>query len=279
MKISTFSVIVTFVAVAILGMALVPRLPVKLVPSATLPSIWVSFSMPGASARTVEAEATSLLEGSLARVSGVKNVRSRSSNGSGSISLDFDRNADMETARFEVSMTLRQLWGKLPHNMSYPLVSMRQVHDRSARPFMSYTINAGLAPAEIMQYAELNITPLLSRIAGVARVELTGASPMQWVMEYDSHALAQYGVGPDDIIKAINESTRSEFLGIVAPTEGVDKGWVPLSLKNRAESADLDITGIVVTTNHGNLVTLDKLARLRHAEEPPTGYFRINPSG
>lgn len=276
MKISSFSVIITFVAIAILGMALVPRLPVKLVPSASLPSISVSYSMPGASARTVESEATSLLEGSLARVRGVRNVKSRSSNGSGSISLDFDRNTDMETARFEVSMTLRQLWGKLPHNIGYPRVSMQQVHDRSSRPFMSYTINAGQSPAEIMRYAELNIAPALSRIAGVANVELTGATPMQWVVEYDSHALAQYGVGPDDIIRAINEYTGSEFLGLATPVAGADRGWVPIALNNRTESADLDISDIVVTTNHGNIITLDKLARLRHAEEPPTGYFRIN---
>ena len=58
MKTRAFSIIVVFVALAILGCALIPRLAVKLMPSRTLPSLTVSFSMPDAAARVVEAEVT-----------------------------------------------------------------------------------------------------------------------------------------------------------------------------------------------------------------------------
>lgn len=51
---------------AMLGCVLMPLLPVKLVPSETLPSVNVSYSFPGASARTVEAEVTAPLEAMLA---------------------------------------------------------------------------------------------------------------------------------------------------------------------------------------------------------------------
>lgn len=108
MKASSFTVIVTFIALAIVGCALVPLLPVKLAPSQTLPSLTVSFTMPGNSARTVETEVTSRLESVLARVSGVKEIDSKSYNGKGRVTISLDRHADMENTRFEVSALVRQ---------------------------------------------------------------------------------------------------------------------------------------------------------------------------
>ena len=69
-KASAFTLIVAFVCVALVGLALIPLLPVKLNPSRTLPGFTVRFSMPGTSARVVEMTATSKLEAMLARVKG-----------------------------------------------------------------------------------------------------------------------------------------------------------------------------------------------------------------
>lgn len=156
-NISSFSAIVSFIALALLGCALMPLLPVKLLPSESLPGLSVRFSMPGSSARTVESEVTSRLESALNRIPGVKKIDSRSSVGSGRISLEFDRNTDLEVARFEAAMVIRQLWSSLPDNVSYPHISVRQVDDQASRPFISYTINADQQPAEIMRYADANI--------------------------------------------------------------------------------------------------------------------------
>ena len=90
-RLSPFTLIVTFVCLALVGLALVPMLPVKLNPSRTLPGFTVRFSMPGTSSRVVEMEATSKLESMLARIKGVKGMYSTSSNGYGSITVDLDK--------------------------------------------------------------------------------------------------------------------------------------------------------------------------------------------
>lgn len=69
---SSFTLIVSFICLAIVGLSLVPLLPVKLSPSHELPALTVSFSMPGNSARVIEAEVTSRLEGALSRIEGVR---------------------------------------------------------------------------------------------------------------------------------------------------------------------------------------------------------------
>ena len=87
---SSFTVIVSFIALALVGIALVPLLPVKLSPSRSLPSLTISFSMPNNSAKVIESEVTSRLESMLARIQGVKQISSTSGNGHGSIILGLD---------------------------------------------------------------------------------------------------------------------------------------------------------------------------------------------
>ncbi|MDE6154112.1 MAG: efflux RND transporter permease subunit, partial [Muribaculaceae bacterium] len=110
----SFAIIVIFIALAIVGCALVPLLPVKQAPSQDLPSITVSFNLTGNSARTIESEATSRIESALARISGVNAISSRSYNGSGAVTIALDRHADIQMARFEVSAAVRQIWDELP---------------------------------------------------------------------------------------------------------------------------------------------------------------------
>ena len=209
----SFSIIVIFIVLSLVGCALVPFLPVKLAPSRNLPSLTVSFSMQGSSARTIEAEVTSRIESVLARVSGVKGISSKSSNGGGRVSIDLDKHADIDMVRFEVSTLFRQIWSELPEGVSYPSISARAVEKESSRPFMVYRLNAPANPSEIQTYGEENLKPLLARIPGVYKVELNGAQPMEWQLHYDIDRLSSLGLTPSDLRQAIREHYTSEFHG------------------------------------------------------------------
>ena len=156
---SSFTIIVTFVCLALVGVALIPLLPVKLNPSRTLPGFTVGFSMPGTSSRVVEMEVTSKLESMLARIRGVKRLNSTSGNGFGNITVELDKHADVDAVRFEASTVIRQTWPQLPDGVSYPTIRMRAPDENASRPFMSFTLNAPSTPILIQQYAEEHIKP------------------------------------------------------------------------------------------------------------------------
>lgn len=272
MKSRSFSIIVIFVALAIVGCALIPRLPVKLMPSRTLPSLSVSFSMPNTAARVVESEVTSRLEGLLARIVGVKEIKSTSSNGGGHITIGFDKHTDMQQARFEASTIIRQAWQELPDGVSYPTVTAARSIDQSARPILSYIINAPGSASAIMQYAEEIIRPAVGRIQGVNRVVLTGATPMEWRLTYDSEQLRALGLTPADITSAISEQSASQFIGMTMTDTGE---W--LAVRSVVEdNPDFDISGIFLTTPDSVMLRLDRLVKAQHDEARPTGYYRIN---
>lgn len=274
---SPFTLIVTFVCLSLVGLALAPLLPVKLSPSRTLPGLTVSFTMPGNSSRVIEAEVTSRLEAMLSRVKGVKGIQSTSDNGSGSITLEMDKHADMDATRFEVSTIVRQTWPQLPEGVSYPQIRASRSNNNADRPFMTYTLNAPANPILIQQYAEENIKPVLGQLKGVYKVDLTGATPMEWQLEYDNVQLSHLGISLSDIQTAITGHYEKEFLGICSIEKGADgREWIRLVRTATGKETEFEPGNIRLKTADGTLVGLDKLIKVVHVEAEPTSYYRIN---
>ena len=275
-KISSFTVIVLFVCLSLIGLATLPLLPVKLNPSRTLPGFTVSYAVPGSSSRVVETEVTSKLEAMLARITGVKKIESSSDNGSGSINVELDKHVDVEAARFEASTIIRQTWPQLPEGMSYPIITMQVPDEDNDKPFMIYTLNASVPPIEIQRYAEENISPRLSQLSGVYRIALSGATPMEWQLEYDSHELQSLGLTISDLVTAIQSHTQRTFLG----TQNIDsqglQGWIRLAVMPKQNNTSFNPADIVVKATNGKIISLDQLVTVSHVESSPQSYYRIN---
>ncbi len=273
---SSFTLIVTFVCLSLVGLALVPLLPIKLSPSRDMPGLSVSFLMPGSSARVVEAEVTSRLEGMLSRVNGIKNIISTSDNGGGSIRIELDKHTDMDVTRFEVSTLIRQLWSQLPDGVSYPLISMQRSDEKASRPFMTYTLNAPAIPIVIQKYGEDHIKPLLSSLSGVYKVELSGATPMEWCIVYDNVELERIGLTVQDLLNAITEHYGREFLGICELEKNSGTEWIRLVRTTEGSLDGFIPSEITIRTKTGSLIPLDRLVRVLRTEQDPISYYRIN---
>lgn len=273
---SSFTLIVTFVCLSLVGLALVPLLPVKLSPSHDMPGLSVSFSMPGNSARVVETEVTSRLEGMLSRVNGIKNITSVSDNDGGYISIGLDKHTDIDAARFEVSTLIRQLWSQLPDGVSYPQISTRRSDDNASRPFMTYTLNAPATPIIIQKYGEERIKPMLSALNGVYKVELSGATPMEWRIVYDIVQLEHIGISVQDILSAIAERYGGEFLGICELENSGGSEWIRLVRTTEGGTDGFVPSEITVKTRDGSMIPLDRLVKVTRTEQEPASYYRIN---
>ncbi len=233
--------------------------------------------MSGSSSRVVEMEATSKLEAMLSRVSGVKEIKSRSSNGRGVISLGLDKHTPIDIARFEASTIIRQTWPQLPENVSYPYLSVSKPDKKSERPFLTYTLNAATLPISIQRYAEDVIKPRLSEIQGIYKINVSGATPMEWHLTYDAKQLQELGISSNDISSAIRLHYRREFIGMGKSTskKGNDE-WIRVVLAPTSKKDTINVADISLTTPSGNIISLDRLVKVTHVVQAPTRYFRIN---
>ncbi|PRD46105.1 efflux RND transporter permease subunit [Sphingobacterium haloxyli] len=275
--ISSFSVILVFACLSLIGLALVPLLPIKLAPSQTLPNIGVHFSMYGSSPRTVELEATSRLEAMLNRIDGIKKISSKSGNGWGRIQVEFNKHTDIDVARFEISTIIRQTWSMLPENVSYPSISQSKADKNANKSILAYTINAPAAPYEIQDFAEKSIKSQLALIEGVYQVDVRGAVPMVWRLEYDADVLRKYDVTVREIQRTLSEVTQVEFLDMaMVETPSRKKEWIQITARSAHTSISDAFMHIGVRRGDGTIIPLEKLLRVNRVEEQAQSYFRIN---
>lgn len=275
-KISSFTIIVAFLCVALAGTAFIPLLPIKLSPSRALPQLTISYRMPGNSARVIEMEVTSRLESMLARIKGIKEIYSTSANGSGYITLELDKHTNIDAARFEASTIVRQTWPSLPDGLSYPVLEMSRPDDKASGPFITYTLNAAATPIFIQRFAEEQIKPRLAGIPGIYRIDVRGATPMEWQLEYDNRQLVSLGITTDEIQAAIAQYYRKEFLGTGSIQMNRQEEWIRLALMPEATQEGFDASRITVTSKEGKLIRLDQLLKVTRQEETPQSYYRIN---
>ena len=119
-----FPLIMATLALMLLGMALSPLLKVKLLPGRSLPAVTAFYSYGGANAVVADSEVTSRLEAVFSNLEGMVNMRSRTADGSGDITLEMEKGADMDAVRFEVSMLIRQVYPELTAGVGYPQIQV-----------------------------------------------------------------------------------------------------------------------------------------------------------
>lgn len=273
---SSFSVITVFIALIIIGATLIPSLNIQLKPSSTSTSIRVSYSWTDASAKVIEQEVTSKLEGVFNNLKGIKGVSSTSDKGHGSINIDFKNNRDMDAARFELASLIRQTYSKLPEGVSYPEISM-SLSSYGEATLLSYSINANESPYYIKRYVDKNLVPKLSTIDGVGRVSVYGAAPYQWVITYNAEKLFQLGISASQVSGAVRDYFSREELGMaeVDLREGTGKKEISVSLAYKEEN-ELDWAHIPIGTSEGRTIYLGEIAKIRFQEGKVTSYYRIN---
>lgn len=268
----SFPVLIYFIALSLVGLCLVPWLSIKLVPSRTTSQLSVSFSMHGQSPRVIESNVTAQIEAMLCRISGITDIRSTTTNGSGRVTISLDKKANMDAIRFEVSTAIRQLWPLLPEGVSYPQISVGYSDSRATSPLITYILNGPGTPYSILQYADTYIRPQLTRLEGISTVSISGATAMEWQLEYDKDVLDKYGMTPNDISSAISSRLGNRFVGMTTQADTMFCAvYVKPSLVNGADLADIPVKRI-----DGKVVRVGELARITHQEQNARSHHRIN---
>jgi multidrug efflux pump subunit AcrB len=269
---SSFSVIVVFLALMVIGAAFVPLLDVRFKPDQNVQRISVRFSWPNASPQVIEQE-TSKIEGVLGKISQVKSIESTSSVGNGVITLDFDKTAELDQKRYEVSMLIRQLRNNLPQQMSYPEITSVNAQQRETQAsFMVLTLNAMTTTYQISKIAEQQVIPELLKIQGVGDIQLHGVTPHQWEITFNPQLLENYSVTPSEIGDVVNLLGATEFLGNQQDGFGAS---VPVLAAEKYISPE-SWESLPVSQKSGRIVSLGDVASVRLREKPPAAYFRIN---
>lgn len=270
MRLPSFSVILVFVVLLVAGAGIMPLISLQYRPTEKGKTLTVSYSWSGASARVIEAEVTSKLEGIISTLPGINDLSSVTSRGSGRITATFKPDTDIDQARFEIASLLRRIAPKLPRGVT-PQIRMGGSRGFSGQnqssTILTYTINSDLPTLRIKQFADEHIINELSHINGIRDIELSGVTPFETEIQYDPEYILNLGVSTGDIQSAIDKFSGKETL--IGSVEGT-------AVILRTEATGGSLESIPVKNVNGRIIRLGDFAKITYKEKLPTSYSRIN---
>lgn len=276
----SFSIILTMCILMVVGIALIPRMDISNKPRPRQgKTLTVSYSWNGASAKVIEQNVTSRIEGLCASVNGVENVSSASYFGSGRVTVELKKQASVSGVKFEIASLIRQTRSKLPEGVSYPEVTGGEVvtgesEKQKVRSILSYTVNARLRDREIRNIVEQELKPKLERVDGVHHVDVSGGAWQYMEIDYDANTLSLYGLTAHDLEEAIRAFMgRNDIVGDVIHTnEKGEDSRISLFLTEKG----MALESMPIKTIDGKIVYLNNLARCEIKDRKPDSYYRIN---
>jgi HAE1 family hydrophobic/amphiphilic exporter-1 len=192
-------VINTLIAVA--GLAAFFGVEVRELPDVDRPVITVNTDFPGASAESIDRELTAVVEGAIARVSGVKSISSSSSFGRSRITIEFNDGVDLDTAASDMRDAVGRIQNRLPEDADPPRI-VKADADAQAVVRLAMTSET-MTVHDMTLLVEDQIVDAFASIDGVAEVQIFGGRDKIFRVDINQSRLASLGLTVADVRNAM----------------------------------------------------------------------------
>ena len=192
-------VINTLIVVA--GLAAFFGVEVRELPDVDRPVITVSTTYSDAAAEIVDREVTAVVEGAVARVTGVKSISSASSYGSSRVTVEFNDGVDLNVAASDMRDAVGRVTNTLPDDADAPRIVKA---DANADAVMRLAVTSDTMPVEDMTIlVEDQIVDVLASVDGVADVQTYGDRAKIFRVDIDQAKVASLGLTLADLSNAL----------------------------------------------------------------------------
>ncbi|OJV45170.1 MAG: multidrug transporter AcrB [Bacteroidales bacterium 36-12] len=241
-----------FVAVVILGLFSLNKLPIDLLPDIETNTIMVLTTYQGASAADIETNVTRPLENSLNTVANLKKIKSSSRENRSIISLEFEYGLDIEALTNDVRDKLDMVKSYLPEGTTEPIIFK---FSTDMIPVMMISATAEQSLPALYKILDENVANPLARISGVGSVSVNGAPEREIQVFVDPSKLEAYHL----TIESIAQVIRMENVNTPAGT--IDIGNESYSLRVQGEFiSPLELNNLVVGSYAGKNVYISDIA-------------------
>ena len=244
------------VGIVLFGFIGYESLPVSDLPTVDYPTINVSASLPGANPETMAASVATPLERQFSGIAGIDSINSTNSQGSTSITLQFNLSRNIDAAAQDVQTAISSALPQLPTGMPAP-PGLRKVNPADS-PILFLALNSDVVSLpDVDEYAETLIAQRISMVDGVSQVQVYGAMKYAVRVQLDPSALADLGIGVDDVNSAITNGNPNTATGSLYGK------YTNLTLKTNVEPKNAaEFRPLIVAYRNGAPVRLEQVANV-----------------
>lgn len=190
--------------IVIAGVSALFGVEVRELPDIDRPIVTVRANFPGGAPETIDAEITKVIEGAVARVNGVKAVRSSSEENNLRIRAEFSPTIDLVDAANDVREAVSRVERQLPDGVEDVFVIKA---DADARAIIQLSVFSEVLTIEqVTARVEDELIPELMSVNGIADVQVFGDRERVLRVVVDPMRLASYGLSVADIAQVLRNA-------------------------------------------------------------------------
>ncbi|MCH7531047.1 MAG: efflux RND transporter permease subunit [Gemmatimonadetes bacterium] len=233
------------------------RMPVDVFPDLTAPTVTVLTEAHGMAPEEVEALVTFRIETAVNGATGVRRVRSSTSQGISIVWVEFDWGTDIFRARQIVNEKLQLVAAGLPGGVGMP--SLAPISSIMGEIMLIAVTGSGsVTPMEMRTVADWTLRRRLLAIPGVAQVIPLGGEVREYQILVDPNRLAAFDVTLEEVVRAAEGSNVNASGGVF-----MDRGQEYLIRATGRVQALEDVALTVVAARNGTPITIGDVSEVR----------------
>src|SRR5262252_6988353 len=264
-----FTIVVIVVGVVLCAVLAYERMSVDIFPNLDLPVIYVAQPYGGMNPAQMESFLVSYYEYHFLYITGIEHVESKSIQGVGLCKLYFHPGTDMSQALAQTIAYVERSRAFMPPGTVAPFVVR---YDAGSVPvgqlvFSSETRGVG----EIQDLALFRVRPMFATLPGVSAPPPFGGNQRTVVIRADPGRLRQYGMSPEEVVKAIAAGNT------IMPAGNLRTGDLNrLAPMNSVVQNIQELNDVAIRTGPGANVYVRDIGAVENGSDILTGYALVN---
>lgn len=262
---------VTVILILILGIGAFSyrSLKTSLFPNVTFPKIKIIADNGEQPVDKMMVEVTKPLEDAIKKVEHLSLIRSATTMGSCEISAYMEWGSDIDLDKQQVESQIARIRSILPQDIEITVEKMNP----SILPVMGYSIvSDSKNQIELKLIAEYIVKPYLSRIPGVASVQVIGGKVKEYRIIPDEEKLRELRINPQQIKDVLNQTGFIESSGYIT-----DYNRLYLTVTDATLKSKLQLEDLVLFNNGIRQIKVSDIGKVEISER--NEYIKIKANG
>jgi len=265
-------VIVVFTVLTLMGLLSYFSLSYELLPKFSNNVVSISTIYPGASPSEVENTVTKKIEDAVSSMENIKKLNAVSYESLSVVTITLNDKANVDLSLNEAQRKVNSILADLPEEVKPPSLNKFSLDDL---PVITMSASGKMDDAAFYDLIDKRIAPIISRVTGVAQVNLVGGQEREIEVALDADKLQGYGLSVPQVQQSILTSNLDFPTGSVK-TQEQD---VLIRLSGKYKNVDELRNLVVSNSKDGAQIRLGDVADVRDAQKEVDKLARIDRKG
>ncbi|MFA7686866.1 MAG: efflux RND transporter permease subunit [Moheibacter sp.] len=263
-------IVVLFTILTLGGLFSYTQLGYELIPKFEVNIITISTVYPGASPSEIENTVTKKIEDAVSSLENIKKIESKSYESLSVVMIQLNPGTDTNYALNDAQRKVNAILADLPEDADPPSLVKFSMDDM---PIITIAATSSMNSVEFYDLLDKKIQPIVSRVPGVAQVNLVGGQEREIQVNLNQAQLEGYGLS----VSAVSQMIQASNLDFPTGNVKTRENSTLIRLSGKYKSVD-ELRNLVISSQNGVQIRLGDVADVQDTQKDVEKIARLNQS-